>query len=128
MPSRSRRRRPRSAAPAREAADASGAKTAPAAASAAAASTPPPTLSARAAAEVAHGAFQDALRDLGHSDEIATRVGRNGPSTADATRRAPAVTPAVTLYRWTDAGGPRRTRSRGGYRPRLVAGAVPGPG
>ncbi len=123
MPSRSRHRRPRSAASAREAADHAGAMAAPAATLAGAASTPP-TLSARAATEAAHGAFQDAVRDLGHPDETATRAGRNGPSAADATGRAPAVTPAVTLYRWTDEGGPRRTPSRGGHRPRPVAGAA----
>ncbi len=79
--------------------------------------TPRPlTLSARGAAEAAHGAFRDALRDLGRSANIAADAERNNAGAAGA-GVAPDLLPEVELDRWADGGEPLGGQSVGAHRP-----------
>ena len=104
MPPRPRRCTPRTTPP--RSADG------PAWAPAAAAPQPTLTVSARTAAEAAHGVFQDALRDLGPSPDggvvAGPRVARVG---------AFYLAPAVEPDRWGNERGPLDRPYAGGHRP-----------
>jgi hypothetical protein len=75
----------------------------------------PFTLSVRSAAEAAHGAFRDALRDLGRLDDAATDAESDEPGATGA-GVAPDLLAEVELDRWGDGGEPLGSLFVGAHR------------